>query len=57
MYQQLPNNPITGAEAQCIKRLSDNAFIPFDPANTDYQAFLRWCDEGGVPEPADEVTE
>ena len=31
--------------------------IPFDPANTDYQAFLRWCDEGGVPEPADEVTE
>jgi hypothetical protein len=29
--------------------------IPFDPANTDYQAFLRWCDEGNVPEPADEV--
>ena len=27
----------------------------FDPANTDYQAFLRWCDEGNVPLPADEV--
>jgi hypothetical protein len=40
-----------------VQRLSDNAFIPFDPANTDYQAFLRWCDEGNVPEPADEVTE
>jgi hypothetical protein len=40
-----------------VERLSDNAFIPFDPANTDYQAFLRWCDEGNVPEPADEVTE
>jgi hypothetical protein len=22
-----------------VQRLSDNAFIPFDPANTDYQAF------------------
>ena len=32
------NNPITG-EASCIKRLSDNVFIPFDPANIDYQTF------------------
>ena len=22
-----------------VKRLTDNAFIPFDPANTDYQTF------------------
>jgi hypothetical protein len=28
--------------------------IPPDPANTDYQAYLRWCEEGNVPEPADE---
>ena len=28
--------------------------IPFDPANTDYQAYLKWLDEGGVPLPADE---
>jgi hypothetical protein len=56
MYQQLQNNPMTGAEAQCIKRLSDNAFIPFDPANTDYQSYLKFLEEGGVPEPA-EVTE
>jgi hypothetical protein len=40
-----------------VVRIADGAVIPFDPANTDYQAFLRWCDEGGVPEPADEVTE
>ena len=37
-----------------IQRLSDNACIPFDPANTDYQAYLKWVSEGGVPLPADE---
>ena len=36
-----------------IQRLSDNSFIPFDPANTDYQAYLKWLDEGGVPLPAE----
>jgi len=30
--------------------------IPFDPANTDYQAFLLWKSEGNEPLPADEVT-
>lgn len=34
-----------------------NIGIPFDPANTDYQAFLLWKAEGNTPLPADEVTQ
>jgi hypothetical protein len=37
-----------------VIRLLDNAMIPFAPDNTDYQEFLRWCDEGNTPLPADE---
>jgi hypothetical protein len=37
-----------------VQRLLDNAFIPFDPANTDYQAYLKWIEEGNVPEPAED---
>ena len=36
----------------CILRLAGNAFIPPDPANTDYQAFLAWKEAGNTPEPA-----
>jgi hypothetical protein len=54
MYQII--NSYTGTPS-CIKRLSDNAFIPMDDANTDYQAYLAWLAEGNAPEPADEVAE
>jgi hypothetical protein len=43
-------------EGEIVKRLTDNAFIPFDPANTDYQAYLRWLEVGNEPLPADEPT-
>jgi len=39
---------------QVIGRTSDGACIPFDPANTDYQAYLKWVSEGNTPQPADE---
>lgn len=41
-------------ECSVVQRLSDNAFIPFDPANTDYQAFLKYQAEGGKVYGADE---
>lgn len=37
-----------------VIRSSDNAFIPFDPANTDAQQFAKWMQEGNKPEPAEE---
>jgi len=38
----------------CIKRILDGAIIPFDLANTDYQEYLKWLEEGNTPLPAEE---
>jgi hypothetical protein len=42
-----------GQELSTVKR-SDGMFIPFDPDNTDYQAFLKYQEEGGKVYGADE---
>ena len=52
MYK-LAKDPLTQVQNQVI-RLSDNACIPFDPDNTDYQAYLKWVAQGNTPLPADE---
>jgi hypothetical protein len=54
MYKLIKN--IMTNEVNQVQRLSDNAFIPFDPANTDYQVYLKWLAQGNTPEPADEPT-
>jgi hypothetical protein len=38
MYKLIKN---LNNELMSIHRLVDNAFIPFDPANSDYQQFIK----------------
>jgi hypothetical protein len=52
MYQLLPTTDM--GTASFVLRLADNAFIPFDPANVDYQKYLEWLAEGNQPLPAEE---
>lgn len=57
MNYKLSKNPLTGQTTSVIKTNDNGSFssIPFDEANTDYQAYLAWLAEGNTPEPADEV--
>jgi hypothetical protein len=54
MYK-LIKHPITQV-INCVKKENDNVtlVIPFELANTDYQAYLAWLEEGNVPLPAEE---
>ena len=36
-----------------VIRKSDNAEIPFDPANRHYQEYLAWVADGNTPDAAD----
>ena len=37
-------------QTNCILRKEDNAVIPFDEANTDYQEYLAWVSKGNTAE-------
>ena len=52
MYKLL-KDPVTNKICSVLK--NNNMSIPFDPANTDYQEFLRWCEQGNTPLPAEET--
>lgn len=52
MYKLTPDTPF--GKSNTVLRLSDNACIPFDPANRDYQEYLKWLEEGNTPLPAEE---
>ncbi len=53
MYKLLKNQITNQVAVNRIYRVIDSATIPFDPANTDYQAYLKWVAEGNEPLPAD----
>jgi hypothetical protein len=56
MYK-LVNEYINGAVIgqSIIRQNADGTVSSFgqDPANTDYQEFLRWCEAGNEPLPPD----
>lgn len=45
MYKLLKTNDVL--------RLLENAIIPQDPANIDWQLYQQWLEQGNTPEPAD----
>jgi hypothetical protein len=53
MYKEIKK--IGGIEPKVILRVFDQTWIPFDPANTDYQEYLKWLAEGNEPLPPDEI--
>ena len=53
MYK-LNRSPLSG-EIKSVNKIENGILlcIPFDPANTDYQEYLKWVAEGNTPEPAE----
>lgn len=46
MYKKIANDILTNEEARIIRRLTDDACIPFNPDNTDYVNFKKEINEG-----------
>ena len=57
MYKKIANQIRTKKDGttetivvQAITRTSDNAWIPFDEGNIDYQEYKLWLEEGNSPQ-------
>jgi hypothetical protein len=53
IYQETASDDgVIGNSILCIE---NGKIIPKDPANTDYQQYLKWLEDGNTPLPADPV--
>lgn len=52
MSYKIQLDPTTKQENGVLRK-EDGAIIPLDPANSDYQKYLKWLDEGNTPEPGE----
>ena len=50
-YEYLENERLDGITERCIKMINvdgSEKFIPLDPANSDYQAYLEQLENEGI---------
>ncbi len=47
-------NDTYGNPQDVVQHIESTTFIPFDPANSDYQLYLEWLAEGNEPLPAED---
>ena len=52
-YKYIKSHDTNQVIADQIRRKADNANIPFDEGNIDYQEYKAWVDAGNTPEAAD----
>lgn len=55
MYQQLFDKINKTIIDYAILRMSDNAWIPNNPDNSDWQEYQKWLEEGNTPLPPEEI--